>query len=555
MPASIETLTLEEQCEQIWAATLKQEKDERRTRQTDVLLRLWDGEWDLHHVIRQEYEASFSWISNDSGTARIELPFDSHEGFWLYDMFGRMERGEKRNVHITADYCGARWGGRLEKCVVEQRDDGDQVVVADFMHDYENVKWTTVWSNPFLPAAFQVPRAFLLAGPVNWILKTALHLQFFRYHNPLITVPDDPLDLSSYFEWLDQSTWDMVVKPTKFSEAVDSGVVWGLVSSRWANWHDMAHTMLEDSELSVECRRYLTGDPEPWEGANLRHGTLVIDILDKSGVHIGTSNGGSAFDGLLRTFAEFADDFIDSSLDIITDSSYPQDYFLPNIRLTHKEFPYVVYQQVETGQFVNSPAKADTVSVGGHSMPGINETISASIQAAGDIIGNLVMIGSLGGTIDTLLKPLYEDTVLAWWTVKSNERAQNSGWSRYREYFQDGANKAYTIAALMVLRAGFWATKTTLSNKLAVADGSPYLVGDQGVGHYWLDDRLGFIVPNDITKRIWMDRARKIELKISVDGIEWLPTIGDDRALQDPAQRAWGKIERMVAALRDLGVY
>jgi len=550
------TLDLQAQCEAIWQATLDQERDETRIRTDEVVIRLWDGDWGQQHLMRNEYSAGFAWISNDSGPAQTEVPFDSPEGFWLYDMWGRMERGEKRNVHISAEYCGARWSGRMDKCVVEHREDGDTVVVVDWLHDYENVKWYTVWSNSFLPAAFQAPRAFLLGGPVTWVLKMALHLQHIREHNPLITIPDDPLDFASYLDALDMSTWDVVVKPTTFVDAMDSGVVWGLVSSRWQNWHDMAHVMLEDAELSVVCRRYFDGDPDPWPDANLTHGTLVIDIVDKSGVYIGTANGGTVFDGLTRTVAEFAEDFIDSTENLIEDTDQPQDYFLPNNKLTHKEHPYVTYRQVEKGQFINSPAKGIQVNVGGHSMPGVNEAISATVQAAFDIVGNLVMIGSLGGSVDALLKPLYEDTVLAWWSVKSTERAQKSGRSRYFEYFQDGANKAYTIAALMVLRAGFWATKTTISCKLSVIDGGPYMVGDNGIGHWFLDDRIGFVVPDDPTGRIWMDRARKIELNVNEDGsVEWVPTIGDDRNLQDPAQRAWSKIEQMVAGSRDLGAY
>lgn len=544
------------ECESIWRATLAQEREEQRLRDEDVLVCLWDGDWRLHHLMRNEYSAQFAWVSNDSGPAQTEVPFDSPEGVWLYDMWGRLERGEKRNVHITAEYCGARWGGRMDKCVVEYRDDGDVVVVCDWLHDYENVKWYSVWSNSWLPAALQVPRTFLLAGPCPWVLLTSLHLQLIREHNPLITIPDDPLDFASYFDVFDQSTWSVVVKPLKFVDSMASGVVWGVVSSRWQNWHDMAHIMLEDAELSVDCRRYLPGDPEPWPGANLRYGTLVIDIIDKSGVHIGTSNGGTIFDGLMRTAAEFADDFIDSTENLIADTDQPQDYFLPGLKLTKKEHPYVCYRNVETGQHINSPAKGIQVNVGGHSMPGVNEAISASIQAGFDILGGIAQIGSLGGSVDTLLKPLYEDTILAWWSVKSTERAKNSGWSRYFEYFQDGANKAYTIASLMVLRAGFWATKTTISNKLSVIDGAPFLLGDRGKGHYFLDDRIGYLIPGDPAGRIWMDRARKIELKLTEDGAkEWFPTIGDERALQDPAQRAFGKIEQLIAGLRDLGVY
>lgn len=183
----------------------------------------------------------------------------------------------------------------------------------------------------------------------------------------------------------------------------------------------------------------------------------------------------------------------------------------------------------------------------------MNETISASIQAAFDIIGSVAQIGSLGGTVDTLLKPLYEDTVLAWWSVKSPIRAQNNGWSRLFEYFQQGSDRAYTLSALMVLRAGFWATKTQISWKVQT-DGRPFMVGDRGIGHFFLDDRVGLRLKGDDT--IHMDRARKIDLAWDPENPpEWQLTIGDDRNFMDPAQRAWGKIESLIAGLRDLGVY
>ena len=388
-----------------------------------------------------------------------------------------------------------------------------------------------------------------------------LHLQLAREHSPLITIPDDPLDKDLWDDTFDQSNWSVVVKPVTFGEAAASGAIWGVVSSRWATFHDMAKQLLEDSELSLVCTRYLEGDPLPWDGADLRYGTLVVSIEDKSGVYIGTSHGGNVFDGLRRTAAEFAEDFIDSTANLIDDTERPQEYFIPGLRLTKAEAPYVVYRTgegsgIESSRFVNSPAKAVQINVGGHSMPGVNEAISSTIQAIGDLWGNVVLIGGLGGSIDTLLKPLYEDTILAWWSLKSVQRAQNAGWSRYFEYFQDGANKAYTIAALMVLRAGFWSTRTVIANEMKVIDASPYFVGGQGLGHYFIDDRIGFSLENDPTGQIWVDRARKIELKWDADSYpEWVPTIGDPRNLQDPAQRAWGKIETMIAALRDLGVY
>jgi hypothetical protein len=172
----------------------------------------------------------------------------------------------------------------------------------------------------------------------------------------------------------------------------------------------------------------------------------------------------------------------------------------------------------------------------------------------GDILGNLVQLGSLGGTIDTLLAPLYEDTILAWQTYKSNERANNTGWDRLFSYFQEGAGQAYTISSLMVLRAGMWATKTVVSWRVSVSDGRPYLVGDNGQGHFFLDDRVGLVLEAD--NQIHMDRCRRLDVSWGPDSPpEWQISIGDDRIWQDPAQRALGRIERLIAGLHDLGVW
>jgi hypothetical protein len=547
----------------IRAATQQLRQNEMALRHTRPLVRIWDGEWHLQHLCTVEYKASFAFISNDTGPGQMEIPFNTPVAQWIHDDNGRVTRGEGRNVGITVDYCGARWSGILDKFSVEQREDGDVVLVTDWSHDYEHLKWYAVWSNPFLPAAFQFPRAFLIAGPADWTLKTCLFVNLVREHAPLITFPDDPLDFNAWHGNLDQSQWHIVVAPNSFVKAMQSGVVWALPVSRWSTWHDLAHQILEDSEMSVTCTRYLPGDPLPWTGANLRYGCLVIDLVDKSGVLTGTAHGGTVFAGLQRTIIQFGEDFVDGTEVLATDTTVPPQYYESHSKFTLKQLPYVVYREelnspVQSSAWINSPAKGVQVNAGGHSAPGVNEAISATIQAGFDLLGGLIMLSSLGSTVDTLLKPLYEDVILAWWSLKSSSRAQHSGWERLFEYFQQGANKAYTIASLMVLRAGFWSTKTTVSWKIQVTDGLPFLIGDRGLGHYFLDDRIGIVIAGDPTGAIQMDRARKLELAWDNEeqlGAEWQITVGDDRIFQDPSQRAWGKIEAIVAGLRDLGVY
>ncbi len=131
--------SLENQTAQIWSETRRLKRDEEALRRQQPLVRFWDSEWELQHVCSVEYKAQWSWISNDSGPGQIEIPFDTPVAEWIHDQAGRLEREEGRNVHVTVDYCGARWSGRLDKWAVEQREDGDEVLVVDFLHDYENL--------------------------------------------------------------------------------------------------------------------------------------------------------------------------------------------------------------------------------------------------------------------------------------------------------------------------------------------------------------------------------------------------------------------------------
>lgn len=115
------------------------ERAEERIRKQQPFVRIWDGEWELQHILSVDYKSTFSWISNDTGPGQSEIPYDTEVAQWIHDMEGRMDRGEKRNVHVTVDYCGARWSGRLDKTSLEKREDGDEVLVVDWLHDYENL--------------------------------------------------------------------------------------------------------------------------------------------------------------------------------------------------------------------------------------------------------------------------------------------------------------------------------------------------------------------------------------------------------------------------------
>lgn len=117
-------------------AVAAQKLAEDNLRREQPLLLFFDSEWRLQHVGGVEVKAQFAWVSNDTGPGQIELPLDSPVAQWIHDHQGRLDRGEGRGVGVVAQYCGARWSGVMDKYTVEQREDGDVVIVVDFVHDY-----------------------------------------------------------------------------------------------------------------------------------------------------------------------------------------------------------------------------------------------------------------------------------------------------------------------------------------------------------------------------------------------------------------------------------
>ncbi len=60
---------------------------------------------------------------------------------------------------------------------------------------------------------------------------------------------------------------------------------------------------------------------------------------------------------------------------------------------------------------------------------------------------------------------------------------------------------------------------------------------------------------NDKTGRIYIDRISKVGLSWSREQpVTRTVTIGDSRALEDPVQKAWERIEAFATSLQQLGV-
>lgn len=349
--------------------------------------------------------------------------------------------------------------------------------------------------------------------------------------------------------------------------------------------------VMEDAQLSWVPRRYLKGeDPHPFAHKYggilnettfpLRNGCLVWDIEDKSGWGTETAFGGSILVGLVRAIVNIASDGTTEGVEVYHgDPTYPGEYYVPWFLGTNPKAPHVVYQEgpltgIKSSEFKYYEATDTSFLTGGQSMPGVNEAISAVIQMGGDLLAAHisaaieVQLPPIGGAIDAIANPIYSDTILAFMEIPTLRAMELSlplpglenaitglGDFHYYEGWADGADKAFTLSAIMAIRAKIWATRAHTSHTLKISDAAPYYIGAPGYGHFWLGDRIGTTVlgfPDPYT--IFVERVSKISYSWGADGPKgWEIEVGY-REPQDPMLKAFEMIRDINSSLGDLGV-
>ncbi|RDI65767.1 Gp37-like protein [Nocardia pseudobrasiliensis] len=524
--------------------------DERFRRLAPPLVRIWDGNWQLRGRVTRIVSAEINEVNNDTGMATIELPLD----YWISDWVVNLEK-RTSNIHLTVDKDNIRWSGRMDSFTVRKNADGSGVLALSFKHDYEELKHIICYPNPFLPPEVQFPKLWFCFGPAKWALKLTAHLNIMRLNGKFWDLSPDPMD-PAYWPSDGRSSWSMVVKPDPIG--IDNSLP-ALVISRMKSLHDASKKIVADAQLTWTFRRFLPGDPEPWPGANLRYGCLVIDLEDRSGFTKGTSFFGDLFGGLVRAFVNLGSDGLKEGIDIIDDPSIPAEYRDPDFKGTLPEAPWVIYRDgphtgIQTSEFTVKPATDVGVIAGGHSPAGVNELIGAAIQTVGDLIAAAVFVPPIGGALDRILAPLYTDVLFSFGKWGFPDRKAKLGWSHYHEHFQEGADKAYSLGWLLAMRAGQWATRETTSHEVVVADGAPYHIGGRGFGHFYLGDRVGSTVRGMAPGRVFVDRVTQVSLAWNREQAPgWKITVGQ-REDQDPVIKAWEQLREILSLIQDLGV-
>ena len=564
-----------------WAREVREYRIERAYDPPTIWF--YDGDWVYRGIVRGELGGSVNLIVNETGTIQLRLPIDLDDprrtwaAFWALDEDAR----GTSNIHVRIEMMGARICGLMKPkngVTVVRGEQGDEVRI-DFLDDIEELKYVHTAGNPFLPISLiQQPKAWMLYLQADHgiLLTLAANLLRLQLTN---------IDLSFFTDLLDPDQWpvnpldmwqqsQIIVKPRKIGDSVAPLAL--VVGSIRTSIFDVAAPILEDAEMQWDLRRWFIGDPEPWPGAGtewIRNGTLFVDIADKSGFRRGTSIGGNLFTGLTRTIASLTSNHVEDSYDLFTGETIDETGFrLPGFLSTPPAHPYVVYRDgditgIQTSEFSISPGGAGRITVGGQSMPGVDELISAAIRYGGDVLGdNLnavitavvgtsVSVGSLGAALDAFLNPIYKDSILAHMSVPLLLRVAKQGLGHYLETTSTNVTQAYTAASVMDLRARRRETDPDKEFTLTVANASPWLIGDRGFGHWWHGDRVGgtskYLMP-----RVFVRRNRELTIDWGDGkGVTIVGKFADTRNAKDAIEKLAELTAKAMSGLQEIGLW
>lgn len=525
--------------------------EELSKRGRPAIVRLWDGDWNQIAEVVVRYGHDFEIERLEAGSATLEIPLTSDVARFMMDP----EQWPTKSIYLTSDKDGVRWSGRLEGSTVEVDYTGDQHLKMVFLHDYAKLKELLVWANPFLPAEVQFPKSWMLFGPARWVVATTLFVNLLRKNTSLWMVPDDPMNLGQWFD-LDMSNWNMVVKPLPLE--LDTSLP-AIVESRFKYFHDCVKDVCKDAQLTIECRRWLEGDPPPWEGANLRHGCLVFEVVDKSGWNKATSFGGDARNGLAYAIKMITGDGTTEGLEYIPRVNNPDEYYKPGFLGSLPEAPWVVLEHGERTGMVSSkfeyvPPGPSQFVVGGSSMPFVNEGIKAAIIGVGGVIGSIFGQSQAGTVAESLLEPLYSDVFLAFMAHKQHDRIAEQGWDYPFEHWVDGADRAYTLGAISAIRKAKHDTRERYSVEVEMVNGAPYYVGDRGHGDFYIGDRVAVHALGMPKDRLFVEQVEKLSYSEDSDEGKWTIGIGNPE-FGSGIEYMGRLLDSARSGLRDMGVW
>lgn len=539
------------------------------------MVRLADKDLNLLAELTGEMSCEYEELSADSGQAKYVVRYDN----WIVDYIVNRTRIDE-DLHLIIDPnpterdWRTRWGGKIHTINVQRHEDGTSTVELLAISMREHAKKLLFAANPFFPPEIQLPKMWILPGPLRTVMFMSMFINLARLFVPGLSFITNAFNPASWLNPLgpeslfnvDPLNWPIQVA---FVNPILDTSRWGVLGAAWTDWHSATADLLKDAGCILRCYTWLEEDKDSpheeiadlidvlpdWLESPLsqairpKRNCIVFRTEDWSG-HEGPT--GTPIDGILNTIGVTLDDlftsiFIDADNGQTLDGTplFDADNGSPLFQTllgTAPSPPKVVWRDTQFSALVGfthtlhkGPTK--TLMTGGRSPTLVNQAITFGIKYGLSQLSSMIN-AAIGTFVNTAwempatpgLEELYQgqlsDTVLAWERITDPVRALWAGDLAYQEYFERGSGTAYTMAGWLTLREARFKTRAFHSFRATVRNGWPWILDvDTRLGQRagWEFDQIIYVDQITALRRGWA-RQKPILSTVSV---------GDDEDAED----------------------
>jgi hypothetical protein len=573
------------------------------------LIRLADNNLDVMQELDGEVDVSVEELMDDTGKCSVKITYDN----WLTDYMTNQTH-LVADLHLLIDPIPTqqdwrkRWGGKITEIHVKKDDKGVHEIELTALSFFEHAKRLLIAANPIFPPEIQLPRMWVLPGPVRTICMVSAFINLARLFMPGWSTITNALNP---FGWIDPLNADALTNflPTAwpiqvaFVDPLFDQSRWSAVGATWKNWYDSFKDILNDAGCIMRVYTYLKTDPDSPNGELAGLLNTIPDTLNNLGVDTNnlksnldklaapqrnccvfafeqkdgvTGPSGTAADGFLSTVAVTLDDLITPiSYDLGSGKVYDpaailngepladaagidQSTLISTLLDVAPAPPKVIWWDSTYNGIINSDltwhkGSPKTIMTGSKSPVLVNQAQTFAIRYGLSQLqlviteGLFGQVGSapIGAGLDNLYQGQLDNTLLAWQRFTDPVRALYGGDVAWQEHFEQGSGTAYTLASVLTLRDGNWKTRTFVAFKADAIDGMPWIADYD----YYLGDRVGF-EENGI---IYVDNVYGIKREWSWDKpLTVSLKIGQDKHKGDPFAAAFKTIGAVYSLISEV---
>ena len=307
------------------------------------LIRIADKNLEMMSTLEGEISCSAEELCDDTGVAKVTITYDN----WLVDYITNQTMPVE-DLHLLIDFVPTRpnwrtrWGGKISEINVKSDERGTHSLEITALSHREHAKRILIGANPIFPPEVQLPRMWVLPGPVRTICAASLWINLARLFMPGWSTATNVFNPAS---WINPLGADALTNINPLNWPIQIAFVnpaldqsrWSAVGAAWTDAHTAFKDILSDSGVIMRAYTYLTTDEDspneeledlivglpdlltealgvdnPSKSALKalcapNRNCVVFSFEDKSGA---TGPTGTVADGLLRTVAVTLDQLI-----------------------------------------------------------------------------------------------------------------------------------------------------------------------------------------------------------------------------------------------------